>query len=272
MKIIDFDAKFFEYARKWIAAHPGLTEQQIEDSYNQMMSEWIALPPDWLDGSTPERYFERFSDADELLDGLEGYHAANVNLPEPLYSRIVQLGEPCTERLTTILRDVARDESLRAEALGLLRDIGTRKADAYLEELVASAEEQSEICDMAADILSSRGAETAGRLLNRYEGAPDYAKTLILDIACNFPGDSRIYNYLVYRLKNEPEHRALNASLLGKLGDARAIEPMLEMMRLSDISYYDYIELRDAVEALGGEVADERSFYGDADFEALRNI
>ena len=111
-------------------------------------------------------------------------------------------------------------------------------------------------------------------MLNRYEGAPDYAKTLILDIACNFPGDSRIYNYLVYRLKNEPEHRdrALNASLLGKLGDARAIEPMLEMMRLSDISYYDYIELRDAVEALGGEVADERSFYGDADFEALRNI
>ena len=272
MKIIDFDAKFFGYARKWIAAHPGLTEQQIEDSYNQMMAEWIAQPADWLDGASPALYFEQFSSADTLLDGLEAYHAANVNLPEPLYSRIVQLGEAGAARLTAILSDEARDEGLRAEALGLLRDIGTRQADAYLEGLVASAEAPNEICDMAADVLASRDAETARRLLDRYEGAPDHAKTLILDIACHFPDDARIYNYLIYRLKNEPERRALNASLLARLGDVRAIEPMLEMMRLSDISYYDYIELRDAVEALGGEVTDERSFYGDADFEMLRNI
>ena len=30
MKIIDFDARFFEFARKWMAAHPGLTEEQVE--------------------------------------------------------------------------------------------------------------------------------------------------------------------------------------------------------------------------------------------------
>ena len=37
MKIIDFDARFFEFARKWMAAHPGLTEEQVENSYNSMM-------------------------------------------------------------------------------------------------------------------------------------------------------------------------------------------------------------------------------------------
>ena len=47
---------------------------------------------------------------------------------------------------------------------------------------------------------------------------------------------------------------------------------MQAMMQLTDIAYYDYIELRDAVEALGGEITNERSFYDDADFEALRNI
>ena len=31
MKIIDFDAKFFEFARKWVAAHPGMTEKQIDE-------------------------------------------------------------------------------------------------------------------------------------------------------------------------------------------------------------------------------------------------
>ena len=31
-------------------------------------------------------------------------------------------------------------------------------------------------------------------------------------------------------------------------------------------------ELRDAVEALGGDAGEDRSFYGDPDFEALRNL
>ena len=272
MKIVDFDAKFFQYARKWLAAHPGLTEEQIDNSYNDMMGEWILLPADWLDGDTPEHYFKQFSDADVLLDGLEAYHNAKINTPEPLYSRIVQTGEGCAERLCRILEDETRDEALRSEALGLPRDIGTHRADAYLIAVVTTAEAQSEICDMAADILATRGAETAGQLLDRYETAPEYAKGMILDIACNYPGDERTYDYLLYRLKNMPEQRALHASLLAKLGDARAIEPMQAMMQLTDIAYYDYIELRDAVEALGGEVTNERSFYGDADFEALRNI
>ena len=30
MKIYDFDEKFYDYARTWVALHPGLTEQQIE--------------------------------------------------------------------------------------------------------------------------------------------------------------------------------------------------------------------------------------------------
>ena len=272
MKIIDFDAKFFAYARKWLAAHPGLTEEQIDNSYNEMMAEWIALPADWLDGSTPEHYFEQFEDADELVDGFEAYHAAGINTPEPLYTRIVCLGEKCADRLYEILADETRDETLRTEALGLLRDIGTPKMDTYLIDIVANAEAQSELSELVSDILSMHGAETAKELLNHYEAAPEYAKGLILDIACNYPGDERTYKYLLYRLRNMPDQRALHASLLAKLGDARAIEPMKAMMQLTDLSYFDYIELRDAVEALGGEIAEERSFYGDADFEALRNV
>lgn len=40
------------------------------------------------------------------------------------------------------------------------------------------------------------------------------------------------------------------------------------MLRLTDLRYLDYIELRDAVEALGGDAGEERAFYGDPDFEA----
>lgn len=272
MKIIDFDAKFFEYARKWVAAHPGLTEKQIDESYNRMMEEWVSMPADWLDGAAPATYFDRFDTPQSLVKLAQGYSDAEVNLPEPLYSRIVGMGDACAPYLREIVADAGRKEALRAEAMGMLRDIGSTIADDVLLEMVCSAEEQNELSDLAADILSGREATIASQLLDRYAGAPEYAQTLILDVCCNFPGDERIYQYLIERLRNQPEQRALNASCLAKLGDERAVEPMKEMLRLFDLRYFDYIELRDAVEALGGDAGEERTFYGDPDYEALRML
>lgn len=272
MKIVDFDKKFFEYARKWVLAHPGLNEDQIEDSFNEMMEEWIAAPADWLDGAAPQDYFKRFENADELVELMLAYSAKGINLPEPLYARIVEMGDACAPALMKILADDGRSESLRAEAMGMLRDIGSPLADAYLEDLVCNAEEANELSDMAADILSGRDASVARHLLDRYDSASDYAQLLILDICCNFPGDERTFDYLIHHLKNDPDQRALWASCLGKLGDERAIGPMMDMLGMFDLRYLDYIELRAAVEALGGDAGEDRSFYGDPDFEALRNL
>ena len=272
MKIIDFDAKFFEFARKWMAAHPGLTEEQVENSYNSMMEEWVSTPAEWLDGKAPANYFRDCADPEALIGLMEGYFASSINLPEPLYARIVELGGECAPLLREIVADEGRSEDLRAEAMGMLRDIGDRGVDDALIALVAGAQEQSELSDLAADVLAGRDAATAARLLDAYETEPAHAQTLILDVCCNFPGDARICDYLIRRLKNQPEQRALNASLLAKLGDPRALEPLKEMLGLFDLRYLDYIELRDAVEALGGDAGEDRSFYGDPDFEALRNL
>ena len=61
-------------------------------------------------------------------------------------------------------------------------------------------------------------------------------------------------------------------SLLGRYGDARAVEPLKTLLSMSDITYFEYMELRNAVEALGGEIEQEREFYGDPDYEYLRNL
>lgn len=272
MKIIDFDARFFEFARKWMAAHPGLTEEQVENSYNSMMEEWINASADWLEGASPATYFDRYTSASELIALMQGYFEKKINLPEPLYARIVELGADCAPLLRSLLADEHQSEELRAEAMGMLRDIGDTDADELLIGMVVGAQEQSELSDLAADVLSGRDAATAKKLLDAYPDAPEHAQTLILDVCCNFPGDARICDYLIRRLKNMPEQRALNASLLAKLGDPRALEPMQEMLNLFDLRYLDYIELRDAVEALGGDAGEDRSFYGDPDFEALRNL
>ena len=272
MKIHDFDEKFYDYARAWVALHPGLTEQQIEDSYNEMMLNWLNAPATWLNGEKPGEYFNRYSDPKDLIKLLEEYDKRDMGLPEPLYSRIVALGETCVAPLLRIAGDADRGESLRGTAIALLRDIGTDAPRQLFIDMVCGCEKPDELCNLAAESLADGDASVVGPLLERYDDAPELAQSLILEICVNFPGDDRVLTHLTDKLRTRPEQRALYASYLGKLGDARAIEAMTPFLQAQDVGYLDYIELRNAIEALGGDPGEERSFYGDPDFEAMRGM
>lgn len=272
MKIYDFDAKFIEYAQTWMALHPGLTEKQVEQSYNEIMLNFLNAPAKWLGGEKPGEYFSRYDQPKDLMKLVEEYDKRDIGLPEPLYARIVALGEVCAPQLTRIASDSDRPESLRASAIAMLRDIGTDAPRALFVDLASKCKEPNELSEMASDILSASDASVVDELLSRYDAAPEYAQMLILDVCCNFPQHEGLFDLILNKLRNRPDDRAYYASLLGKLGDARAIEPLKSFLSLTDLTYLDYIELRNAIESLGGDAGDERTFYGDPDYEAMRNI
>ena len=89
---------------------------------------------------------------------------------------------------------------------------------------------------------------------------------------CNFPGNGKTYELVMERFQREKEHIAFFASLLGKLGDERAIPALTRAMQESGINYLDYIELRNAIEALGGDAPAERDFSGDPYYESLSRM
>ena len=272
MKIHDFDEKFYEYVRAWMAMHPGMTEKQVEESYNEIMLNWLNAPARWLDGEKPGEYFLRYSEPKDLMKLLSEYDKRDIGLPEPLYSRVVSVGEPCVEPLMRMIKNSDNPESLRATALAILRDIGGDAVEPLLIDLVCEGKMDDELSEMAADTLSEGDASVVGKLMERYAGATEMGQLRILDVCSNFPGDERVYERLVEKLRNRPDSRALYASLLGKLGDARAVDVLKPFLSLSDIGYLDYIELRNAVEALGGDPGEDRTFYGDPDYEAMRNM
>ncbi|MBR1822373.1 MAG: hypothetical protein IJ769_12240 [Clostridia bacterium] len=272
MKIYDFDEKFYDYVCAWMAMRPGMTEKQVEEHYNEIMMNWLNAPAKWLNGEKPGEYFLRYSDPKELIKLLEEYDKRDIGLPEPLYSRVVSVGEPCVEPLMRVVKNDDNPESLRATALAILRDIDSDTMTPLLVDLVCAGKMGDEISEMAADVLSDGDGAQVDALLERYEGASAFAQLRILDICCNFPGDERVYAHLIDNLRNRPEERAVYASLLGKLGDARAVDVLKPFLSLTDIGYLDYIELRSAVEALGGDPGEDRTFYGDPDYEAMRNM
>ena len=97
-------------------------------------------------------------------------------------------------------------------------------------DLACQGGEEDEIAEMAADILSGGDGAEIEALLDRYESAPEFGQMRILEICANFPGDDRIYDYLVDKLRNRPEQRALYASFLGKLGDPRAVDVLMPFL------------------------------------------
>ena len=97
-------------------------------------------------------------------------------------------------------------------------------------------------------------------------------QSLILDVLCNFPGHDGTYELLIGKLLSCHDKIAYYASLIEKFGDPRALDTLQKMIQFSDIGYVDYIELRNAIEALGGDAPAERDFSGDPYYESLSRM
>ncbi len=272
MKIYDFDAKFFDYARTWMALHPGLKEDEVEQKYNEMMLSWLNAPAQWLGGEKPGEYFNRYTEPRDLIKLLEEYMKRDIGLPEPLYSRIVAMGDACAPYLVNIVRGAHNSDKLRGTALAMLGDMENALPRALCIDLICQSESEQDLGDLAADALKQTDESVVDQLMDRYDGATGYGRMTILDVCSKYPVNERAYAAMVKSLMTEHAMRGYYAGLLADYGDARALEPLMKAQQLVDLNYLDYIEVRNAIEALGGDPGEERTFNGDPAYEALRNM
>ena len=270
---IDLEHLFHHYVADHLHKAGKLDEDAAGEMAEKLYAEWADAPCAALDGCSPRAWFARFDTPEALVETLTAYARADMEPPELLLERFFDVGAICAAPLEALARNAGESAALRAQALDLLNGLDEARAVCVATDAVLAAQESDAFCELAAEILASRvDADVAARLLDGYDAAPDFARTLILETLCNFPGDARVYERMLEMLKNRPEQRADAARLLGRYGDARAIEPLKALLDLTDIGYYEYMEVRNAVEALGGEVESEREFYGDPDYEYLREL
>ena len=270
---IDLEHLFHHYVADHLQYVGKLDEDAAGEMAEKLYAEWADAPCAALDGCSPRAWFARLDTPEALVETLTAYARADMEPPELLLDRFFDVGAICAAPLEALARNAGESAALRAQALDLLNGLDEARAVRVATDAVLAAQESDAFCELAAEILASRvDADIADRLLDGYDAAPDFARTLILEALCNFPGDARVYERMLEMLKNRPEQRADAARLLGRYGDARAIEPLKALLDLTDIGYYEYMEVRNAVEALGGEVENEREFYGDPDYEYLREL
>jgi hypothetical protein len=275
MKPIDFDRAFADYAHLW--AHGRMKEEKnpdaIEAELPDLYRKWIDLPADFLGGASPAAFFGRYHEPGALIDLMRTYHQHRIAPPDLLLERLSELGESAAEPLTALAAGEDEPLELRMTALNLLIEIESDRPLELCLGLIDRRAGDDELADIAAELLMALGRRAVAPMLQRLDGASDAALDTYLDLLCNFPGDERIYTYTAERFLRLEGRRALYATYLARLGDERALEPLRQVFSLSDLGYLDYLEVRNAIEALGGEApAGDRTFDGDPAYESLKNL
>lgn len=275
MKCINFDRAFERYMAEWMKKNSEKYKDDmdvIEDMMPDVYLEFLKKPADFLDGVAPQDYFEQFDNADMLVNWLCDYIAQGVPVPDLLLERVTALGDPAEKSLLAL---VARDdlpEETQMTAISLLREMESKAPMQRYIDYIASLEEPSDKGDLCAEALMSMGESVVEPILATLSGAGQTGRDIFADVLSNYPGDERIYELMIERFVTRDERRALFASYLAKLGDERAIPMLKEAAQSPDINYLDYVEVVNAIEALGGERPPEREFSGDPYYESLRQV
>ena len=275
MKCINFDRAFERYMAEWMKENSEKYKDDmdvIEDMMPDVYLEFLKKPADFLDGVAPQDYFEQFDNADVLVNWLCDYIAQGVPVPDLLLERVTALGDPAEKSLLALIARDDLPEETQMTAISLLREMESKAPMQRYIDYIASLEEPSDKGDLCAEALMSMGESVVEPILAALSGAGQTGRDIFADVLSNYPGDERIYELMIERFVTRDERRALFASYLAKLGDERAIPMLKEAAQSPDINYLDYVEVVNAIEALGGERPPEREFSGDPYYESLRRV
>lgn len=273
VRCINFDREFERYITAWMKEHAKeyRNYDEMEAAMPDVYAQFLDTPVNWLQGRKPGEYFTQFDQPRQLVNWMEDYFKQRVPVPDMLLNRIAELGLAAEEPLLRLLDRESRE--IRMAAVTLLREIGsTAPAERYVAWQTVRQEGEDELADNALDSLDSMGEAAVEAMRRALPDATPDGQEALLTLLCNYPGDEKVFEIALELLKKRRDRAAVMADCLGKMGDERALPALKALAASEETPYLDYIELRNAIEVLGGD-APEREFDAeDPAYEAMRGM
>lgn len=275
MRCINFDKEFERYVTVWMKEHAKEYKNYdaMEAAMPDVYDAFLDTPVNWLAGAKPGEYFGQFDNARQLVNWMEDYFKQRIPVPDMLLNRISELGLAAEEALLALLGKERATQEMKMAAVTLLREIDSAAAmDQYIAWQTARQEGEDELADNALESLSSLGEKAVDAMRAALPAATPDGQEALLTLLSNYPGDENVFQTALTLLKTRRDRVAVLADCLGRLGDERALPELKALAASEETPYLDYIELRSAIEALGGD-APEREFDAeDPAYEAMRSM
>lgn len=273
MPVFNFDEHFAEFMSKWMNDHDHEYENydEMEADLPRIYMSFLNTRAPWLGSITPGSYFTQFEDPKVLVDWMRQYCDERVPLPEPLLEQIVFVGKPCEKRLIALLQDEDADQNARMTAVELLRELESTQPKMIYINWQLDREEKDELKDNAVESLSVMGDTVVQPILQLIEKACPAGQEALLEVLVHYPANEQVFQLAMHLFRERKEKRALFAGYLAKIGDVRALKELTDTASEPNLPYLTYIEIRNAIEALGGNCP-EREYDDDPEYEALRQM
>lgn len=275
MRCINFDKEFERYVTVWMKEHAKeyRNYDEMEAAMPDVYETFLDTPVNWLSGAKPGEYFTQFDNARQLVNWMEDYFKQRIPVPDMLLNRIAELGLTAEEPLMNLLKKERATQEIRMAAITLLREIDSVAPMEYYIGLQAIRREgEDELADNALDSLASMGERAVDAMRSALALASPDGQEALLTVLSDYPGDEKVFETALALLRARRDRVAVLADCLGKLGDERALPALIALAASEETPYLDYIELRSAIEALGGD-APERDFDAeDPAYEAMRSM
>ncbi len=267
---MDFDLIFENYLVEWYKNHESEFEnvEDMEEMLPEIYNEWADSPSEQMGGIAPRAFFANITAPDELVNILIGTSAGEQNPCSLLLDRIAEV-QGCASGLEKI---VGGNYSVKQKmiAANLLKEMSVSQPLGLYVEWLSDGNADSELKELAVEILAENADAAKDMLFPLIDNADVELKTYIAEILCNAERDDRTFD-LLCELFETGNNIPLYAGYLGKYGDERCAGALYKA--LDDCNYLEFIEIKNAIERLGGVVDDEmRDFSEDMYYKALKGI
>ena len=181
------------------------------------------------------------------------------------------MGRPCEKRLLRLLEDEEAPDEARMIAISLLREMESTLPRMLYIRWQLNRNPRDELKDHALESLTEMGSAVVQPILQNLKDANSAGEEALLEVLSHFPGNEEIFRLALRLFRERKDRRALFAGYLAKLGDDRALPDLMKAAEEENLSYLEFIEIRNAIETLGG-VCPEREYDEDPEYEALRAL
>lgn len=278
MSLIDFEKKLQDYLQEKLADFEykeDMTGEELDDIIDGKTSEWMNTTMEWLGGKTPITYFSDF-DEQALVKMFIEYLAKNGAAPDGLLlamdekKDINKLLVYALEQFA--LANIEENEKIICGILSYVSETAEELPYDKFFNILCKYKFEDDFFNMLAEEMKNAGENYRKAVIEEYYNTDILFKKLCyIDILAEYGPNEEVYDIISNAFIMYEENRAFLAMCLCKMEDPEAIGILKEAISSSEISFYDFSAIRDAIEYLGGDVEVEREFDGDIDFEILRN-
>lgn len=252
MKFEDLDKIFQNYVKEIVKRNPDryADHEKLEDDLGKLFDKFCNTRIASLGKITPGEYASELRKNGEIDDYVA--HCLNNNIEvSDIITDELEKETAAVEFLNGLLYESNSDAGLYA--VTVLAEIGGGEVTDIFISLLTNSGIKDEIKSVAYGYLSEGVSDAADKILEIINTLPESEQGILVEVMSNYKGRKDIFYWLITMFQRADDV-PLYAGLLGSYGDTAAVDILKSFAVENDIDYMEYVEIRNAVEELGGDM------------------